>query len=592
MSTGDTVLNSYDAGHQPYIHDPKRGKWENQWDFYLACFTNVFSMRNFVMFAALMHISGGGYIFLPILINTFLYLIPVFFVQSFMGQFSSTGYITVFRVSPLFKGIGYIILALNFSSVIYGSSVATFPFLFFLKSFQLNTTWMYCDNSWNSENCTETSDRGPYIQSNDLNISDSLEPLYEYYYHGIVKVSYDPDVKDISWPMILGELLIWIVVGCVIFRGIKVVGQFLRYTTIITAGIAFILFIRTLCLPELILTTSKLFDVRGRAGLLHPLPWVISPLLCSAALGKGWGTTLTLASFQPFRKNTEAYSTWIPVVMMTVAMICGYMVAIIGVFVSCRTPMALHFFDFDSFEYLFIAVPYFFGKLEASQMWSMLFYLMLFLSELNSVIIRTFAIVTSLCDEYVQLRRWKYELGVGLCAICFLLSTIFGTEYFAYAYRQFSSSGYTNQLLISFLEILIIVWIYGRERFLRDVRFMLVRNISVVKFYILRFISPICILISAVIHGLTTVLVMIEEPTPIHVHSVIFIVKGLPWVFIPWYMIAKLLATIGTIPERFRKCTRPMDWYPADPVDRQKYEMALGASDVSQQLLEMNDSVL
>lgn len=43
-----------------------------------------------------------------------LYLVPIMVIHSFMGQFSSSGFISAFRVSPFFKGN----ISISFSSIV------------------------------------------------------------------------------------------------------------------------------------------------------------------------------------------------------------------------------------------------------------------------------------------------------------------------------------------------------------------------------------------------------------------------------------------------------------------------------------------
>lgn len=41
---------------------------------------------------------------MPYLLMLFLCGIPLFFMETCLGQFSSTGCLTIFRIAPLFKG--------------------------------------------------------------------------------------------------------------------------------------------------------------------------------------------------------------------------------------------------------------------------------------------------------------------------------------------------------------------------------------------------------------------------------------------------------------------------------------------------------
>ena len=65
----------------------------------------------------------------------------------------------------------------------------------------------------------------------------------------------------------------------------------------------------------------------------------------------------------------------------------------------------------------------------------------------------------------------------------------------------------------------------------------------------------------------------------------------MPWIFIPGYAIRSMHQSIGTIKQRFLHCCRPNDWYPVDAEDRQRYEEAMGNTDITHQLNEVLEEV-
>lgn len=93
---------------------------------------------------------------------------PLMFIQSFLGQFSSSGYISVFRIAPLFKGLGYVIFLLNFVVLTYVVVYAAIPLFYaFTSTFALSEI-ITCNNTWNSNRCV------PYDEEE---IADEITPL-------------------------------------------------------------------------------------------------------------------------------------------------------------------------------------------------------------------------------------------------------------------------------------------------------------------------------------------------------------------------------------------------------------------------------
>ncbi|XP_055375976.1 uncharacterized protein LOC129608491 [Condylostylus longicornis] len=62
-------------------------------------------------------------------------------------------------------------------------------------------------------------------------------------------------------------------------------------------------------------------------------------------------------------------------------------------------------------------------------------------------------------------------------------------------------------------------------------------------------------------------------------------IKIIPILCIPVYVICKIYKSSGSILNRIRFLCRPNDWYPADPVEHQNYETYLGNSDMSNELV-------
>jgi solute carrier family 6 amino acid transporter-like protein 5/7/9/14 len=84
--------------------DENRGNWANKYEFLLSCMGYAIGIGNVWRFPYLCYRNGGGAFLVPYLLMLFLCGIPLFFMESSLGQFASTGCITLFRISPLFKG--------------------------------------------------------------------------------------------------------------------------------------------------------------------------------------------------------------------------------------------------------------------------------------------------------------------------------------------------------------------------------------------------------------------------------------------------------------------------------------------------------
>lgn len=127
--------------------------------------------------------------FLYYLFAIAIYAIPIMFMQSFLGQFSSSGYISVFRIAPFFKGLGYVILLLNFMVLTYVAIFAAVPLFYTITSVLSLSSLVECNNNtWNSPNCTALKvdlDYDSNVKNYDMGIEEETKfrhlPSYEFY---------------------------------------------------------------------------------------------------------------------------------------------------------------------------------------------------------------------------------------------------------------------------------------------------------------------------------------------------------------------------------------------------------------------------
>ncbi|KAK8719711.1 hypothetical protein OTU49_013843, partial [Cherax quadricarinatus] len=123
----------------------------------------------------------------------------------------------------------------------------------------------------------------------------------------------------------------------------------------------------------------------------------------------------------------------------------------------------------------FIAYPEAISRtLPYPQIWSILFFFMLFTLGLDSEFAFMETVLTSLYDTSPRMRHHKVLLTSSLCASCFLLGIpLCATmgQYIFYLIDTFG--GGIGVLLIAIFELIGLHWVYGVQRFSNDLKFML-----------------------------------------------------------------------------------------------------------------------
>uniref|UniRef100_A0A803SYU1 Transporter n=1 Tax=Anolis carolinensis TaxID=28377 RepID=A0A803SYU1_ANOCA len=83
-----------------------RGQWANKVEFVLSVAGEIIGLGNVWRFPYLCYKNGGGAFFIPYLIFLFACGIPVFLLETALGQYTSQGGITAWRkICPIFEGM-------------------------------------------------------------------------------------------------------------------------------------------------------------------------------------------------------------------------------------------------------------------------------------------------------------------------------------------------------------------------------------------------------------------------------------------------------------------------------------------------------
>uniref|UniRef100_A0A8C0US36 Transporter n=1 Tax=Cyanistes caeruleus TaxID=156563 RepID=A0A8C0US36_CYACU len=83
----------------------ERGQWRNKMEFVLSVAGEIIGLGNVWRFPYLCYKNGGGAFLIPYLIFLFTCGIPLFFLETALGQYTSQGGVTAWRkICPLFEG--------------------------------------------------------------------------------------------------------------------------------------------------------------------------------------------------------------------------------------------------------------------------------------------------------------------------------------------------------------------------------------------------------------------------------------------------------------------------------------------------------
>ncbi|TNN86072.1 Sodium-dependent neutral amino acid transporter B(0)AT1 [Liparis tanakae] len=208
-------------------------------------------------------------------------------------------------------------------------------------------------------------------------------------------------------------------------------------------------------------------------------------------------------------------------------------------------------------------------KMPISPLWAVLFFAMLFCLGLSTMFGNMEAVMVPLQDLNVLPPTWPKEI---LCALTCIISLGFGLifslpsgNYWLALFDNYAGS--IPLLVIGFCEMITVVYIYGIDRFNKDIEFMIGHKPNMFWQVTWRFVSPLIMVVILVFYFITqisknlTYLVWDQEaesfptlairPYPSWVYIIIFILAGIPTLVIPVVALYKFIQ---------KKCCKQKDY--------------------------------
>ncbi|XP_023170470.2 sodium- and chloride-dependent glycine transporter 1 [Drosophila hydei] len=590
---------SYESGRKPFKPDLSRGKWEKPTDFIYACFGLALKLDIFVI-SYWFYFDMGLFGILPYYIYMALYLVPIMVIHSFMGQFSSSGFISAFRVSPFFKGIGYMSLALSLASLLYYSIFAIVPLIFIVHSLRPALPWS-CENFVPDNNITTICNMTEKAVDTLLSIDNETELysftmihvpstiFFQHHYEAYKETQsyYISPSNDLSWHIVGYSVAIWAIITLIFYKFSETAkfGKLIRYMVVSTLVLLVICIIRFLFLPGALDGLTHYTKPHAQHMFEGGLCMTVIVL---QAFGSGWGTIVALSSHNNFKTNIMNYS-WIIAFGQTLVYILFGMVN----FMLKHYFQTLHSDNFNTFVEgkwaLYLSTASVLSTMELPNLWTIMYYTMLLLGSLIVMITQLFSVFTSLFDEFELLRHRKQEVIFGTLGVLSIVSLLFCTNNAVEYFSALSLDAIMTHSLMHLILLLAILWVYGRQRFQRDIEFMLGQPFASWKIFILRFIAPLFLLISLLVGIFIS---SFEHAFSSDVMVIISLAVVLLSVLcIPGYGVLIMCQNTGRFCNRFRRACRPNDWYPTEMEDRQQYEEVVGNADITHQLYEVTEEV-
>ncbi|XP_067947283.1 sodium- and chloride-dependent neutral and basic amino acid transporter B(0+)-like [Watersipora subatra] len=134
-----------------------RGTWSSRVDFILSCLGYTVGLGNVWRFPYLAYFYGGVIFLIPYAFALLLIGMPMFFLELSLGQFTSSGPLTCWRMAPIAQGIGAAMLVVSSVLAVYYNMIIAWALHYLIASFSAlpSLPWRYCNRKWATIFCAD-----------------------------------------------------------------------------------------------------------------------------------------------------------------------------------------------------------------------------------------------------------------------------------------------------------------------------------------------------------------------------------------------------------------------------------------------------
>ncbi|XP_063399274.1 sodium- and chloride-dependent glycine transporter 1-like [Mytilus trossulus] len=482
----------------------ERGQWNRKVEYLLSLIGYTVGLGNLWRFPYICMRNGGGAFLIPFVFFLVFCGLPLFFLETAIGQFSGKGILHVWDVCPLFKGVGYGMAIPLFVINIYYNMIIAWTLYYIGNSFITPLPWTVCDNDWNSLHCVK--DSGSLNNHTKLLTKMSNQTILnetsswitaqeDFWQQNVLQMSSGVgELGQINWRILLALFGAWMIVGLCIIKGVKSVGKVVYVTALLPYVILTIILIRGLTLDGSV-DGVIMFLRPDFSHLLKLQVWLEAALQVFYSLGPGWGPLISMASFNKFDNNILRDSIMLTFIGEGTSIHSGLVIFTVLGFMAAKLSLPIDQIVKSGPGLGFIAYPEALANLPGQNVWSCLFFVMLLTVGLDSQFAVCESIVVVFTDSFQSLRRRRILFTIAFCAFSFLLGIIFCTQGGIYIFQLVDWYVAAFSLpIFGFIECIIFGWIYGADRFSNDVYLMIGRKVPAFFRICIGFITPIILL--------------------------------------------------------------------------------------------------
>uniref|UniRef100_A0A3B4TPA5 Transporter n=1 Tax=Seriola dumerili TaxID=41447 RepID=A0A3B4TPA5_SERDU len=466
-------------GHHagPPGSEDDRETWGKKIDFLLSVIGFAVDLANVWRFPYLCYKNGGGAFLIPYILFLVIAGMPLFYMELALGQYNREGAATVWKICPVFKGVGYTVILIALYVGFYYNVIIAWSLHYLFSSMTSELPWLKCGNSWNSQNCTDPKAINGSVLGNGTSYAKyKITPAAEYYERGVLHLHESQGIQDLGlprWELTLCLVVVVFILYFSLWKGVKSSGKVVYITATMPYVVLFVLLIRGITLP------GSMDGIRAYLHIdfkrLNNLEvWIDAATQIFYSLGAGFGVLIAFASYNKFDNNCYRDALLTSTVNCITSFFSGFAIFSVLGYMAYKHGVRIEDVATEGAGLVFIIYPEAISTLPGSTFWAIVFFIMLLTLGIDSSMGGMEAVITGLTDDFKILKRNRKLFTFATAFGTFLVALFCITNGGIYVLTLLDKYAAGTSILFGVLvEAIGVSWFYGVDRFSEDIERMM-----------------------------------------------------------------------------------------------------------------------
>lgn len=542
--------------------DVPRETWGKKMDFLLSVIGFAVDLANVWRFPYLCYKNGGGAFLIPYVLFLFIAGMPLFYMELALGQYNREGAATVWKICPVFKGVGYTVIVIALYVGFYYNVIIAWSLYYLFASLTSELPWLKCNNPWNSPNCTEPQRINGTVLGNRTSYAKFKHtPAAEFYERGVLHIHESRGIDDLGlprWELALCLVLVVFILYFSLWKGVKSSGKVVYFTATMPYIVLLLLLIRGITLPGAINGIRAYLHIDLKK-LNNPQVWIDAATQIFYSLGAGFGVHIAFASYNKFDNNCYRDAILTSTINCVTSFISGFAIFSVLGYMAHQQQVNIKDVATEGAGLVFVIYPEAISTLFGSTFFAIVFFIMLLTLGIDSSMGGMEAVITGLSDDFKILKRNRKLFTFAVVFGTFLMALLCITNGGIYVLTLLDKYAAGTSILFGVLfEAIGVSWFYGVDRFSEDIERMTGFKPGIYWRLCWKFVSPTFLLLVVIASIVTSGELKYDDYVfPRWSNVVGWFIALSSMLFVPIYAIYKFLTLPGTFKERTAYCITP-----------------------------------